>query len=433
MARLRYRLRPLQHGLLTDYPSLQIGDTFSPWLLNCKVDQHSMKKRWGYSLDRTLPSQVLNIATFQKSTGERYCVYLTDTDAMIRKAGSGETWQYITDTYTTGTVASMNGPKTVITGNAGTDWNTSGVTAGDKFILDDDHSPAQESNITPWATVLGVGGATTLNLSPAYTGTHTSGTYKIRKVYTVPANERWTYANVADQFCFTNGYVDVQTWDGSGYATALDSTNAKNARYCIEYADRLILADVYVGGVRSPTTVQWCGITDVTSWDPATDISAGSSDMMETEDYVTGLGKAGGNLVVFKRDSFIITTKTGETTKPFDFGTQRRGIGCVAPYSIVEIPTVAGLAWLGRDDWYKLDSDTAEEFSHEQMRFKFFDMTEPAERFHTWGFLNYDEHEVIWTCVTTSGKYQFVYDLKHQEWYPYKYSDDIVGAGLGAT
>jgi len=68
--------------------------------------------------------------------------------------------------------------------------------------------------------------------------------------YTVPTNERWTWAVVGDKFCFTNGNVNVQYWTGTGSAADLNASVAVQARYCIEYANRLFIADY--GATRDP-------------------------------------------------------------------------------------------------------------------------------------------------------------------------------------
>ncbi|MCK7503191.1 MAG: hypothetical protein MZV70_03220 [Desulfobacterales bacterium] len=51
----------------------------------------------------------LAIILYQQADGDRYTIYLTETDACLKCTGAGETFSYITDTYTTGTITSVDG------------------------------------------------------------------------------------------------------------------------------------------------------------------------------------------------------------------------------------------------------------------------------------------------------------------------------------
>jgi hypothetical protein len=304
------------------------------------------------------------------------------------------------------------------------------VAAGDQFILDTDHDSDGEGVAQPWATVASVGaGEVTLNLDPAYTGTHTTGTYKIRKVYAVPANERWQYTMVNDVFCFTNGFDDVQKYTGTGYASALDSTNAKKARHCTSYDDRLILGDFYISTTRYPYTMKWSELQDPTHWDVGTYPTAGEKDFIETEDFLTGFGRVGSNLVVFKEDSFYIGSRTGTATSPFEFPTHRMGIGNIAPYGIIEFRGTC--AWVGRDDFWAMNGDQEESIG-ESIRHKFFDIVGETEIKKVWGASNSLEHEIMWTANTSEGKFTFVFNYVHNEFYVYKWGHSIISMGRGA-
>lgn len=432
MASFTYTISPLEHGMAAEYPTLHIPGTWSPAMLNTKVEQHSLKKRWGYAEHRNLGSTtpVYNIALYQISDGTRFTLYLTNQDAVKKEASSGKTASYITDTHVSGSISNIT--TTVVTGS-GTTWLTNGIAAGDKFILDDDHVTDEEVS-DYWATIASVDSETQITLSAAYGGTDgafsPTETYKIRKVYTVPTNERWAFATVDDLFCFTNGNVNVQKWDGSGYAKDLDATYANSARYCMEYANRLVMADMVneSTGVRDPYMFRWSKDGDPTNF---TDSTAGASWFIETEDYITGLGKSGPSIFVYKRDSILIGNKTGKAESPIEFPSQRRGIGCVAPYSIVEV--LGTNVFLGRDDFYIMNGDQPESIAAESMRYKIFDITDDTELQNVWGFHNVLEKEVIWVVNTIEGKYGFAWNYQSKEWYLYKYAHDIVGAGRGAV
>jgi hypothetical protein len=421
---IRYPIKPLQHGMETDYSSIYTPFGFSPTAMNVKIDQHSVKKPWGYSEVRDLGSKVYNVILYQLKDGSRYTVYLTATDACAKKTGTSETFSYITDTYTTGTITGVSGPN--ITGDS-TAWSAStNAAVGDKFIIDSDHSANIEPD-TDWGTISDVGDATHIQLSSSYTGAATTGTYKVRKVYSVPSGERWSHATVDDKLCFTNGDVNVQYWNGTGYATDLDATYATKARYCIEFANRLWLADLYDAGIRDPYLLRGSKEGDPTNW---TDDTAVDYPFIETDDIITGLGKGGNNIFLYKKESILIGGRSSNATDPLDFDIQRRGTGCVAPGSIMEV--LGTNVFLGRDDFYIIDGDYPKPIG-EKIRHRFYDIVDNTEAEKTWGFVNHWRNECIWFANTSEGQYAFVWDYKTQEWFLYQFPTVMTGAGTGAV
>lgn len=347
MPKFKYTISPLEHGLATEFPSPHIPGTWSPSMENVRIDQHSLKKRWGYdTADRSLgsTSTVYVIAVYQQSTGTRYTMYLTDTDLYRKDTGGG--------------------------------------------------------------------------------GTQTS----VGSGYTIPTNERWTWAVVDDKFCFTNGDVNVQYWGGSGTATDLNAAVAIKARYCIEYANRLFIADY--GTVRDPYMVGWSKEGDPTDW---TDSTAGSLALLETEDFITGLGKSGGNLLIFKRDNVYIYSRSGEATSPISStpDMQVRGIGCVAPYSIVEV--LGTSAFLGRDDFYIFNGNYPENIGKDLVRYNFFDQVSETALENVWGFTNTVANEIVWMATTTSGLKGYAWNYVNKEWSVYSFYNTITAAGRGAV
>jgi hypothetical protein len=232
---------------------------------------------------------------------------------------------------------------------------------------------------------------------------------------------------VADKFCFTNGNTNVQYWPGSGYAADLDATYATKARFCMEYANRLWLADTYDSGVRNPYLLRGSKENDPTNW---TDSTAQDYQFLETDDVVTGLGKVGQNIIVYKEKSLLIGSMTGQPTDPLHFDIQRRGIGCIAPWSILEV--LGTNVFLGKDDFYKIDGDYPVPIG-ETMRHKFYDIVDKTEATKTWGMVNHWQHECLWFANTSAGQYAFVWDYKTDEWFLYQFPTKITGAGIGAV
>jgi len=431
MPNRKYIIRPLDKGLDYAYATLHspVGAMLYP-AKNIKIDQHSVKKRWGYgTTHRTLTSgsSVLNIIYFKQkgATPTEHTVYLTGEDACQKKTGTDETFKYITETYTTGTISSITDTAVVGSGTSWGDGSTN-IVAGDFFIMDDDHSANKEVDAN-WVSVASVTDDTNLTLSSAYTKNGT--TYKIRKVYTTPSNEYWSSAIVNNTLCFSNGNTNVQKWTGSGTAADLETgaAIATKARYLTEYANRLIMADY--GSTRDPYSIAWSKNLDPTNW---THASAGSLQLLDSPDYITGLGKVGAYLVIFKEESYHMAHRTGIYTEPINVPIHKKGIGA-HPWSIV--PFQGNVAWLGRKNFYMMSGTWAEEIGDEIKDFFFDDVTQ-ANAEKVYGFLNLMEDEIIWLATTTTyGQLGFVWRYRNpsgSQWVTYDMNDTIKSGGRGA-
>ena len=429
MPKFRYNIKPLAHMMATQFGDASIPDGYSPVTKNVKVYRHGVRKRWGYELDRQLGSAIYSTACFQVANGQRYTLYLTAEDLAIRKTGTSETFGYLTERWTSGAITGISGA--VVTGNAFCQFlSSSGVAAGDKFIIAADENASIEAD-ADWGTIASVDSDTQITLAANYTGASTTGAYIIRKVYSVPAGERWSYTMVNDNFIFTNGNVNTQYYNTSLSAAAnVDATYAVKAKYCTAYADRLILADCYSSGLRNPVLVQYSSNTNPLTFDPGTDATAGSFELLETEDYITGLGRTGSMLAVFKPNSITFYQRSGDSTAPLTRYGVSTGIGAIAPHSVVEAQGT--VMFLGKDDFYLINGDHPEPIG-ENIRYKFYDIVGETEAAKTWGFVNPMENEIVWIASTTNGKYAFVWDYKYREWYLYDFPVDVTGAGMGAV
>lgn len=438
----KYIISPIEHLLSLDKPSLHMLPIAGDWpSKNLTINQKRLQKRWGYSEDptehrgeRDLGENVQGVYLYQQNNGTRHTLYLTDTNLCLREASG--TWSYRTEEYSEGDVTDIS--SVTVTGS-GTTWVTAMV--GDYFVLDEDLPNPESEPDDSWREITAAS-TTSLTLSPAYEKDVSSVTksYHIRRVYSTPSStrgsERWQVAVVDDKFCFTNGDVDVQYWAGgykegvrSGYATALDSTYATKAKYCIEYGNRLCLANLYVGGTASPWTLRSSANGDPTKWSTE-DTSAVDYEFIETDDVISGLGKVGASLVVYKTESLLIGHRTAKATDPFIFPTQKRGIGCIAPYSIVEVRGTN--VFLGRDDFYIIEGDHPVPIG-ERIRYKFKEIVSDTERENVWGFNNAPGNEALFFAQTSEGRFAFVFDYKDMEWGAYFFGDEISGAGKGAV
>jgi hypothetical protein len=425
MAYMRYSITPIALGINTSSPELFTNQVYSPRVVNGRIDQNSFIKRWGYLLDKTLPGPVYNIVLFALPDGTRHTLYLTDTE-LLKRESTGN-FSFKTEMVTSGHVESIT--TTAVTGHL-TSWNTDGIAAGDQFIMDADltGSGVTETDAN-WRTISTVGGATSITLSASYApGTMTGGAYRIRKVYTVPTNERWSWAIVNDKFCFTNGNTNMQYWSGSNYAATLDATpSIINARYCTEFANRLFVADLQITGARSPLTIKWSKEGDPTNW---IDSTSGENDFLETDDVITGLGRVGTYLVVYKRDSIITGSRSGDPLAPVIYQAPRRGVGLVAPWSLVDF--MGTNAWLGRDDFYTLNGDSPTSIGG-PIRDKFLKEVGGTEIEKVFGFANYNANEIYWMANTDTGQRAYVWNYKTNQWTTNEYPLQVHGFGRGAV
>jgi hypothetical protein len=232
---------------------------------------------------------------------------------------------------------------------------------------------------------------------------------------------------VDDKFCFTNGNITMRYWDGSGVAAELASTEVSKARYCREFANRLFVADLDVAAVRSPYTIKWSKEGDPTDW---TDSTAGENDFLETDDIITGLGRVGTYLVVYKRDSIIIGSRSGDATAPVNYQSPKKGIGLVAPWSLVEI--LGTNAFLGRDDFYVLNGDSPSSIGG-PIRDRFFQDIGESEVERVFGYANYNANEIYWVANTVSGQRVYVWNYKTSQWTINEYPLTVTGFGRGAV
>ena len=405
----KYLIRPIFKGFDQDKASIVQDIGSSDWSSqNFRIEQNNPQKRDGYALHRNFGTgvEIQKIIYYQNSAGNTYTIVLTDTNACKVES---DTWSFITEKYSTGTVSGITG--TAVTGSSsGWATGTNNPATGDYFVMDDDLDADSEPDAT-WTKIASVGGDTAITLVNSYEGATSSGDYTVRQVYACPDNERWTWAIVNDVLYFTNGSTNLQAWSGTGNSAEVDATYAKQPRYCIEYADRLLIADLYSGSDRKPYRVQWSKNNDPTDW---SDSTAGSVDLMDTEDIITGFAKVGSSIVVFKSDSMIFGNRTGIDTAPIQFPTQRPGIGTPAPYSIVHFEGTC--AFVGRNDFYIIDGETPVSIGKD-VRNRFFDLVNPTELKRVVGGANTLKKEIRWLATDTdSTRREFVYNYKYNTW-----------------
>jgi hypothetical protein len=152
-----------------------------------------------------------------------------------------------------------------------------------------------------------------------------------------------------------NGNNDPCYWDGIT-ASYTQITASYPSRYAVGFANRLVLGYM----LESPTVVdrvRWCAYGDITTWNPATDPTAGYVDLVDTPGEITGMHALGGYGYVFKRNSCARLTETGYTLPAFSIQDPIPSVpGCLEGRTLVEIR--GNLYWLGPEDVYRWDGSS---------------------------------------------------------------------------
>lgn len=423
-----FAIKPLGHMLELNHAPLNAPYPAAQWgTTNVDVSANRIENRWDHYVYRRMAEgdTIYHVPIYRKSDGTNQVLVLTGTDLIKIETGTGHTWSYLTPKYVTGAVSNIT--TAVVTG-VGTSWLSSGIGVGDKFILDTD-LVADEEPQADWATVASIDSDTKITLSANYGGTigafAPAKNYRVRLLYDLPSGERWTYAVVNGKFCFGNGSIDAQMWDGTA-ATAVDlnDTYAKQVRYMVAYDDRLWTADQLVTGTRNPWAIRWSMIGDPTTWD---DTTSGYKAFLDTEEPITGMGIVGGLLHVYKKTMYHIGRKTGKSTAPVVFPQDRRGQGLYAPYSLVH--ALGTNYFMGVDDFYRINGDVCESIGV-PVRKKFFEMATDTELSKVFGMVSLRFNQVAWVVTdTSSDQWVFIFNYKENSWSVYTFDSTVTGFG----
>lgn len=157
------------------------------------------------------------------------------------------------------------------------------------------------------------------------------------RIKTVVINNQFVFAN--------NGVGNLQLIDqvANTYAAL---GNAPMYRYITGFYDRVVGANRTDGGSHN-VEIGWSGIGNITEWDNAVDISAGTSPLIESPDDfgdpITGVFGISNVLVVPREHSIFIGTKNPIAQSPFSFYNAVPKVGCNCPWSAAAFER--GLIW----------------------------------------------------------------------------------------
>lgn len=137
--------------------------------------------------------------------------------------------------------------------------------------------------------------------------------------------------------CYTNAIDAIRKCSVSGNDAPLGGSPPK-AKFMRAFGPYLVLAYVIDGGDNRFSRVQWSDTGNPESWAAGSGSNAGSQDLLEDPDDITGLGIFGNFLTVHKAGS-IYLGQLVTTSDVFRFDRKATGVGAVAEATIQNIPS----------------------------------------------------------------------------------------------
>jgi hypothetical protein len=146
---------------------------------------------------------------------------------------------------------------------------------------------------------------------------------------------------------FTNGKDLIRKWVGGSTEaddTPLGGATAIRAKYCIDYGSYLVLANIKYAGVNATMRVWWSDTGNPELWSGG---NAGSKDLTEDSEDITGLSVYGNYLCIHKETAIYIGYLI-DTTSVFHFERKNTGVGTVCFATIQNLPN-GDQVFLARD------------------------------------------------------------------------------------
>lgn len=149
-----------------------------------------------------------------------------------------------------------------------------------------------------------------------------------------------------DRYFFINGrdYIQEINFTANTYARL---GNAPRYTYACGFFNRLVGANLYDASSPNPVQIGWSGDINFGEWNPATDVSAGSTPLVEAQsDYqeaITGIFGFAQVMLILRERSLWTATKRPVASNPFAFQAAFPYVGCDSPNSAAQ--TRNGLCW----------------------------------------------------------------------------------------
>ena len=135
---------------------------------------------------------------------------------------------------------------------------------------------------------------------------------------------------------YTNAIDAIRKVSITGNDANLGGTPPK-AKFLQAFGDYLVLGYVIDCGTNYPHRVQWCDTGDPETWSGA-GTNAGSVDLMDDPEDISGIGVFGNLLTIHKRNS-VYVGQLVTTSAVFRFDRKATGVGTVAGATIQNLPS----------------------------------------------------------------------------------------------
>ncbi len=136
---------------------------------------------------------------------------------------------------------------------------------------------------------------------------------------------------------YSNGVDPIRKCTVSGMDAVLGGAPPL-AKYVRGFGPYAVLAYVVDSGNDRFARVQWSDTGDPESWTPASNSNAGSEDLLEDPEDITGMGVFGSFLTIHKSKS-IYLGQLVSTASVFRFDRKATGVGTVAEATIQNLPS----------------------------------------------------------------------------------------------
>lgn len=164
--------------------------------------------------------------------------------------------------------------------------------------------------------------------------------------YSITNQDRIRFTTLNDRFFFAVGNKDIQEIN-FGANTYADLGDAGSYKYITGFFNRLVGANKYDVSSPNPTLVAWSGDLNFGVWNPATDISAGSTPLLEAAtdfaDPISGLFGFASVMLILRERSLWTATKRPVASNPFQFQASFPYAGCDTPNSATQKRN--GIVW----------------------------------------------------------------------------------------
>lgn len=164
--------------------------------------------------------------------------------------------------------------------------------------------------------------------------------------FSINNTDRIRFTTLNDRFFFAVGNKEIQevNFAANTYATL---GNADKYKYITGFFNRLVGANKYDASSPNPTLVGWSGDLNFGVWGTATDISAGSTPLLEAAtdfaDPITGLFGFASVMLILRERSLWTATKRPVASNPFQFQASFPYAGCDTPNSATQKKN--GITW----------------------------------------------------------------------------------------